>query len=182
MHDTKQIDFANKLFKYTFLFINFFAEHFLSRLIIICQRLKSLTSHFHLPKVSPIIINTVITIQSALSPASETPEELESPVQHDLWERRNLRDLKLWFLEEEGEEDTQSVVPLIPQGESLKMSIQSICVTLEAGVGHRTVPMLLAKSSFHGDVKNWTTLINLHCHLDLEVRSLYETLFTLFSL
>ncbi|XP_067251586.1 vacuolar protein sorting-associated protein 13A isoform X2 [Chanodichthys erythropterus] len=120
-------------------------------------------------KVSPIIINTVITIQSALSPAAETPEELESPVPQDLWERRSLRDLKLWFLEEGGEEVTRSVVPLIPHGESLKMSIQSICLTLEAGVGHRTVPMLLAKASFQGDVKNWSTLINLHCHLDLEV-------------
>ncbi|KAL1269364.1 hypothetical protein QQF64_031653, partial [Cirrhinus molitorella] len=120
-------------------------------------------------KVSPIIINTVITIQSALSPAAETPEELESPVPQDLWERRNLRDLKLWFLEEEEEKVTQSVIRLVPHGESLKMSIQSICLTLEAGVGHRTVPMLLAKASFQGDVKNWSTLINLHCHLDLEV-------------
>ncbi|ROI74411.1 Vacuolar protein sorting-associated protein 13A, partial [Anabarilius grahami] len=120
-------------------------------------------------KVSPIIINTVITIQSALSPAAETPEEMESPVPQDLWERRSLRDLKLWFLEEGGEEVTRSVIPLIPHGESLKMSIQSICLTLEAGVGHRTVPMLLAKASFQGDVKNWSTLINLHCHLDLEV-------------
>ncbi|XP_043102019.1 vacuolar protein sorting-associated protein 13A isoform X3 [Puntigrus tetrazona] len=120
-------------------------------------------------KVSPIIINTVITIQSALSPAAETPEELESPVPQDLWERRNLRDLKLWFLEEEEEKVTQSVIPLIPHGESLKMNIHSICLTLEAGVGHRTVPMLLAKASFQGDVKNWSTLINLHCHLDLEV-------------
>uniref|UniRef100_A0AAR2KW21 Vacuolar protein sorting 13 homolog A n=1 Tax=Pygocentrus nattereri TaxID=42514 RepID=A0AAR2KW21_PYGNA len=120
-------------------------------------------------KVSPIIINTVITIQSALTPAAETPEELESPVPPDLWERREWKDLKLWFLEEEGEEDTQSVAPLIPQGESLQLKISSICLTLEAGVGHRTVPMLLAKSSFHGDVKNWSTLINLHCHLDMEV-------------
>ncbi|XP_072538496.1 intermembrane lipid transfer protein VPS13A isoform X2 [Salminus brasiliensis] len=120
-------------------------------------------------KVSPIIINTVITIQSALTPAAETPEELESPVPPDLWERRDWRDLKLWFLEEEGEEDTQSVTPLIPQGESLQLKISSICLTLEAGVGHRTVPMLLAKSSFHGDVKNWSTLINLHCHLNMEV-------------
>uniref|UniRef100_A0A8C1ZPS6 Vacuolar protein sorting 13 homolog A n=1 Tax=Cyprinus carpio TaxID=7962 RepID=A0A8C1ZPS6_CYPCA len=120
-------------------------------------------------KVSPIIINTVITIQSALSPAAETPEELESPVPQDLWERRNLRDLKLWFLEEEEEKVTQSVIPLVPHGESLKMNIDSICLTLEAGVGHRTVPMLLAKASFQGDVKNWSTLINLHCHLDLEV-------------
>ncbi|XP_062855375.1 vacuolar protein sorting-associated protein 13A isoform X2 [Trichomycterus rosablanca] len=120
-------------------------------------------------KVSPIIINTVITIQSALTPAAETPEELESPVPPDLWECRNWRELKLWFLEEEGEEDAKSVVPLVPQGESLQLKISSICLTLEAGVGHRTVPMLLAKSSFHGDVKNWSTLINLECHLNMEV-------------
>lgn len=87
----------------------------------------------------------------------------------DLWERRDWKDLKLWFLEEEGEEDAQSVAPLIPQGESLQLKISSICLTLEAGVGHRTVPMLLAKSSFHGDVKNWSTLINLQCHLNMEV-------------
>lgn len=52
---------------------------------------------------------------------------------------------------------------------SLQVTIKSICLTLEAGVGHRTIPMLLAKSSFHGDVKNWTTLINLKSELDLEV-------------
>ncbi|XP_051510128.1 intermembrane lipid transfer protein VPS13A-like isoform X3 [Myxocyprinus asiaticus] len=127
-------------------------------------------------KVSPIIINTVMTIQSAVSPAAETPEELESPVSQDLWERRSLKDLKLWFLEEEGEEVTQSITPLIPQGESFKINIQSICVTLEAGVGHRTVPMLLAKALFQGDVKNWSTLINLHCHLDLEVNYYNETM------
>lgn len=52
---------------------------------------------------------------------------------------------------------------------SLQVSIKSICVTLEAGVGHRTIPMLLAKSSFHGHVTNWFTLINIHSHLDMEV-------------
>uniref|UniRef100_A0A8C2WCC4 Vacuolar protein sorting 13 homolog A n=1 Tax=Cyclopterus lumpus TaxID=8103 RepID=A0A8C2WCC4_CYCLU len=113
-------------------------------------------------KVSPIIINTVMTIQSALTPTTETPEELVSPVPVDLWEKRGWKELKLWFLEEEGDENTESLVPLIPQGESLKVTIKSVCLTLEAGVGHRTIPMLLAKSSFHGDVTNWSTLINLH--------------------
>ncbi|XP_060787336.1 vacuolar protein sorting-associated protein 13A isoform X2 [Neoarius graeffei] len=127
-------------------------------------------------KVSPIIINTVITIQSALTPAAETPEELESPVPPDLWDRKDWRDLKLWFLEEEGEEDAQSVAPLIPQNESLQLKIASICLTLEAGVGHRTVPMLLAKSSFRGNVTNWSTLINLQCHLDMEVNYYNEIL------
>eukprot|EP00064_Thunnus_orientalis_P006444 superscaffoldBa00000669_g6462 len=121
-------------------------------------------------KVSPIIINTVITIQSALTPTAETPEELESPVPVDMWEKRGWKELKLWFLEEEGDEDTKSLVPLIPQGESLQVTIKSICLTLEAGVGHRTVPMLLAKSSFHGNVKNWSTLINLHSELNLEMK------------
>lgn len=36
-------------------------------------------------------------------------------------------------------------------------------------MGHRTIPMLLAKSSFKGDVKNWSTLINLYSQLTLEV-------------
>uniref|UniRef100_A0A671VK31 Vacuolar protein sorting 13 homolog A n=1 Tax=Sparus aurata TaxID=8175 RepID=A0A671VK31_SPAAU len=118
--------------------------------------------------VSPIIINTVITIQSALSPTAETPEELDSPIPVDLWEKRGWKELKHWFLEEDGDEDTNIMSELFGYS-MLQMTIKSICLTLEAGVGHRTMPMLLAKSSFHGDVKNWSTLINLHSELTLEV-------------
>ncbi|XP_041111906.1 vacuolar protein sorting-associated protein 13A isoform X1 [Polyodon spathula] len=120
-------------------------------------------------KVSPIIINTVITITSALSPAAETPQALESPVPLDLWDVKQVKDLKLWFLEEDNENKNSTVTPLVPQGESLKLTIESIFLTLEAGVGHRTVPMLLAKSAFSCDVKNWSTLINLQSLLNLEV-------------
>ncbi|KAL2092597.1 hypothetical protein ACEWY4_012395 [Coilia grayii] len=127
-------------------------------------------------KVSPIIINTVITIQSALSPVAESPEEKECPVPPDLWQRRDLRQLKLWFLEEEGEEDARSVAPLVPQGDKLKVDIDAICLTLEAGVGHRTVPMLLAKASFHGGAENLSTLINLRSTLNLEVHYYNEVM------
>ncbi|XP_053558459.1 intermembrane lipid transfer protein VPS13A isoform X2 [Bombina bombina] len=122
-------------------------------------------------KVSPAIINTVITITSAISPSKETETELTSPVPPDLWEKRDLRDLKLWFLEEEKESENKSGdnTKMVLSGETLKLNIESIILTLEAGVGHRTLPMLLAKSSFSGDVKNWSSLINLHCQLDLEV-------------
>lgn len=72
-------------------------------------------------QVSPLIINTVITILSVLRPAAETPEELDSPVSINLWEKQSWKDLKFWFLEEGSDEDTKSVVPLVPQGESLQV-------------------------------------------------------------
>ncbi|KAM6110029.1 LOW QUALITY PROTEIN: intermembrane lipid transfer protein VPS13A [Phoenicopterus ruber ruber] len=132
--------------------------------------IKSLTI-----KVSPIIINTVITITSALYQTAETTEEEISQIPPDLWNKKDIKNLKMWFLEESNEnEDTNPTTELVPTGESLKMSVESVFITLEAGVGHRTVPMLLAKSSFLGEVKNWSTLINLRSRLELEVHYFNE--------
>uniref|UniRef100_A0A663N2A5 Vacuolar protein sorting 13 homolog A n=1 Tax=Athene cunicularia TaxID=194338 RepID=A0A663N2A5_ATHCN len=132
--------------------------------------IKSLTI-----KVSPIIINTVITITSALYQTAETTEEEISQIPPDLWNKKDIKNLKMWFLEESNEnEDTNPTTELVPTGESLKMNIESVFLTLEAGVGHRTVPMLLAKSSFIGEVKNWSTLINLRSRLELEVHYFNE--------
>lgn len=54
----------------------------------------------------------------------------------------------------------------------LKLSLfttQVFQVTLESGLGHRTVPLLLAESSFHGLAKNWSSLLQLRGDLTLEV-------------
>uniref|UniRef100_A0A8C3YAK4 Vacuolar protein sorting 13 homolog A n=1 Tax=Catharus ustulatus TaxID=91951 RepID=A0A8C3YAK4_CATUS len=132
--------------------------------------IKSLTI-----EVSPIIINTVITITSALYQTTETTNEEISQIPPDLWNKKDIKNLKLWFLEETSEnEDKNPNTELVPTGESLKINIESVFLTLEAGVGHRTVPMLLAKSSFVGEVKNWSTLINLHSRLELEVHYFNE--------
>ncbi|ETE71307.1 Vacuolar protein sorting-associated protein 13A, partial [Ophiophagus hannah] len=132
--------------------------------------IKSLTI-----KVSPIIINTVITITSALFPTKEAAEKDLSPVPPDLWDKKNITNLNMWFLEESIEnKDPASVAELIPTGESLTMKIETVVITLEAGVGHKTVPMLSAKSSFSGEVKNWSSLINLSSRLELEVHYFNE--------
>ncbi|XP_004383340.1 intermembrane lipid transfer protein VPS13A isoform X1 [Trichechus manatus latirostris] len=132
---------------------------------VIDMSVKSLTL-----KVSPVIINTVITITSALFTAKETiPKETTSSAAQ-LWEKKDTKDLKMWFLEEPDEaENTAPTTELVPKGEMIKMNIDSIFIVLEAGIGHRTVPMLLAKSRFSGEGKNWSSLINLHCQLKLEV-------------
>uniref|UniRef100_A0A2K5EP98 Vacuolar protein sorting 13 homolog A n=1 Tax=Aotus nancymaae TaxID=37293 RepID=A0A2K5EP98_AOTNA len=132
---------------------------------VIDMSVKSLTL-----KVSPVIINTMITITSALYTNKETlPKETASSTAH-LWEKKDTKTLKMWFLEESNEtEKTAPTTELVPKGEMIKMNIDSIFIVLEAGVGHRTVPMLLAKSRFSGEGKNWSSLINLHCQLELEV-------------
>ncbi|XP_058421598.1 intermembrane lipid transfer protein VPS13A isoform X1 [Diceros bicornis minor] len=132
---------------------------------VIDVSVKSLTL-----KVSPVIINTVITITSALYTTKETiPQETASSTAH-LWEKKDTKNLKMWFLEEPNEvENLAPATELVPKGEIIRMNIDSIFIVLEAGIGHRTVPMLLAKSRFSGEGKNWSTLINLHCQLKLEV-------------
>uniref|UniRef100_UPI00398E4939 intermembrane lipid transfer protein VPS13A isoform X2 n=1 Tax=Pristiophorus japonicus TaxID=55135 RepID=UPI00398E4939 len=129
-------------------------------------------------KVSPVIINTVITVTSALAPAVDSPQEKGSEIPPDLWDKKNVKDLKLWFLEDTRNNESKDgpTTQLVSAGEHLKMTFEFICLTLEAGIGHRTVPMLLAKSTFKGDVKNWSTLINLQCHLNLEVHYYNEVL------
>lgn len=105
-------------------------------------------------KVSPVIINTIITITSALYTTKETvPEENTSNIAH-LWDKKDTKNLKMWFLEESNE--SEKVVPtneVMPGGETLNLRIDSIFIVLEAGIGHRTVPMLLAKACFSGESK-----------------------------
>ncbi|KAM6169962.1 intermembrane lipid transfer protein VPS13A [Rhynchocyon petersi] len=121
-------------------------------------------------KVSPVIINTLITITSALYTTKETAPKETASSAAQLWEIKDTKNLKMWFLEEPNEaEKIAPVTELIPKGEMMKMNIDSIFIVLEAGIGHRTVPMLLAKSRFSGEGKNWSSLINLHCELELEV-------------
>lgn len=121
--------------------------------------------------MSPIILNTVITITSALFPTKETEEKDLSPIPPDIWDQKDIKKLNMWFLEESDENKTpSSVTELVPTGETLQMRVDTVVITLEAGVGHRTVPMLLAKSSFSGEVRNWSTLINIASRLELEVR------------
>ncbi|XP_025747150.1 intermembrane lipid transfer protein VPS13A isoform X1 [Callorhinus ursinus] len=132
---------------------------------VIDVSIKSLTL-----KVSPVIINTVITITSALYTSKDTiPQETTSSTVH-LWEKKDTKNLKMWFLEEPNEvENKAPTTELILKGEMIRVNIDSIFIVLEAGIGHRTVPMLLAKSRFSGEGKNWSSLINLYCQLDLEV-------------
>uniref|UniRef100_A0A8C9AEJ4 Vacuolar protein sorting 13 homolog C n=1 Tax=Prolemur simus TaxID=1328070 RepID=A0A8C9AEJ4_PROSS len=124
-------------------------------------------------KISPIILNTVMTIMAAMSPKTKEDESKDtSKEMENLWDVKSINDYNSWFLgvdtATEITENFQDVQrPLIE--ENCAVVVESIQVTLECGLGHRTVPLLLAESRFSGNIKNWTSLLVAAADMTLEV-------------
>ncbi|XP_070618855.1 LOW QUALITY PROTEIN: intermembrane lipid transfer protein VPS13C [Erythrolamprus reginae] len=130
-------------------------------------------------KVSPIILNTVMTILAAMKRPTQEEESggtLCSPV--DLWSIRSVDECQSWFLGVDmATEATEALLgsEQSEKKEHFKAVVKSVQVTLECGLGHRTVPLLLAESEFSGTVKNWSSLMSAQVHVTLEVNYYNET-------
>ncbi|KAM8876931.1 intermembrane lipid transfer protein VPS13C isoform 3-T3 [Synchiropus picturatus] len=129
-------------------------------------------------KISPFILNTVMTIMAAMpvKPKDELSRELkQSP--SDLWSTMNIYNCNYWFLGvDEATEVTESFTDQDGRGdgESFAAEIKVIQVTMESGLGHRTVPLLLTESSFEGSAKNWSSMLQLKANMTLEVNYFNE--------
>ncbi|XP_037689727.1 vacuolar protein sorting-associated protein 13C isoform X2 [Choloepus didactylus] len=130
-------------------------------------------------KISPIILNTVMTIMAALSPKTKEDESKDTSKEtENLWDVKSINDYNSWFLgvdmAKEITENFKDIErPLIE--ENCAVVVESVQVTLECGLGHRTVPLLLAESTFSGLIKNWTSLMAATAHMTLEVHYYNET-------
>ncbi|KAB0404968.1 hypothetical protein E2I00_016891, partial [Balaenoptera physalus] len=130
-------------------------------------------------KISPIILNTVMTIMAALSPKTKEDESKDTSKETEhLWGVKSISDYNSWFLgvdmATEITENFRDIEnPVIE--ENCAVVVQSVQVTLECGLGHRTVPLLLAESKFSGNVKNWTSLMAASADMTLEVHYYNET-------
>ncbi|KAM6980546.1 intermembrane lipid transfer protein VPS13C [Aplochiton taeniatus] len=130
-------------------------------------------------KISPVILNTVMTITAAMitRPRDEQSQEVAVDVSN-LWSDMNIYSCNYWFLGvEAAEEVTESFSDQDGHnaGESFGVEVKVVQVTMESGLGHRTVPLLLAESSFTGMAKNWSSLLNVSADMDLEVNYFNET-------
>ncbi|XP_071346078.1 intermembrane lipid transfer protein VPS13C isoform X2 [Trachinotus anak] len=129
-------------------------------------------------KISPFILNTVITITSAMTVKQHDEQRQDlKPGVSELWSVMNIYNCNYWFLgvdpatevtESFREQDGRN------EGESFAAEIKVVQVTLESGLGHRTVPLLLAESSFIGSAKNWSSLLQLRANMTLEVNYFNE--------
>ncbi len=58
------------------------------------------------------------------------------------------------------------IVDSSKDGESFEMNVKVVQVTLESGLGHRTVPLLLAESSFTGTSSELVVVAQCLCRYD----------------
>ncbi|KAM7158322.1 intermembrane lipid transfer protein VPS13C isoform 2-T2 [Molossus nigricans] len=124
-------------------------------------------------KISPIILNTVMTIMAAMSPKTKEDEFKDTSKEtENLWGVKSVSDYNSWFLGVDmATEITENFKdighPLIE--ENCAVVVESVQVTLECGLGHQTVPLLLMESKFSGNIKNWTSLMAASADMTLEV-------------
>ncbi|XP_023252177.1 vacuolar protein sorting-associated protein 13C-like, partial [Seriola lalandi dorsalis] len=129
-------------------------------------------------KISPFILNTVMTITAAMTAKQHDEQSQDSkPGVGDLWSVMNIYNCNYWFLgvdpatevtESFREQDGRN------EGESFAAEVKVVQVTLESGLGHRTVPLLLAESTFNGSAKNWSSMLQLTANMTLEVNYFNE--------
>uniref|UniRef100_A0A803T771 Vacuolar protein sorting 13 homolog C n=1 Tax=Anolis carolinensis TaxID=28377 RepID=A0A803T771_ANOCA len=131
-------------------------------------------------KISPKILNTVMTILAAMKakPREEEPGGASCATADDLWGVKPVDRCQYWFLgvdmATEATEDFLASQTGTRQ-ESFHAQVRSVQVTLECGLGHRTVPLLLAESTFSGTVTNWSSLLAAQGDMTLEVHYYNET-------
>ncbi|MEQ2217206.1 hypothetical protein XENOCAPTIV_029626 [Xenoophorus captivus] len=102
---------------------------------------------------------------------AEQSQESKADVS-DLWSTMNVYNCNFWFLGvDQATEITESYKESdgSNEGETFTAQVKVVQVTLESGLGHRTVPLLLAESSFSGEAKNWSSLLQLKADMTLEV-------------
>ncbi|XP_058593514.1 intermembrane lipid transfer protein VPS13C isoform X2 [Neofelis nebulosa] len=130
-------------------------------------------------KISPIILNTVMTIMAAMSPKTKEDESKDTSKEtENLWGIKSISDYNSWFLGVDmATEITENFkdIHCLSIEENCAVVVESVQVTLECGLGHRTVPLLLAESKFSGNIKNWTSLMAATADMTLEVHYYNET-------
>uniref|UniRef100_A0A673BYS9 Vacuolar protein sorting 13 homolog C n=1 Tax=Sphaeramia orbicularis TaxID=375764 RepID=A0A673BYS9_9TELE len=125
-------------------------------------------------KISPFILNTVMTITAAMTTKQRDEQSQQSTLDvNNLWSVMNIFACNFWFLGvDQATEITESFREQDGRNEGENFAV--VQVTLESGLGHRTVPLLLAESSFSGSAKNWSSLLKLRADMTLEVNYFNE--------
>ncbi|GLH16639.1 Vacuolar protein sorting-associated protein 13A-like Protein [Gryllus bimaculatus] len=128
--------------------------------------------------VSPAIIELLTNVQKGLVlPEPQKIQKTEERTDYsDMWQPKPFSEEQYWYFKtDEAEEASESIFleePLKPtvQGELCIVSVSSIVITVEAGVGNQTLPMILIDMSFNGAINNWSSRLFIDSCMSLEIK------------
>lgn len=85
----------------------------------------------------------------------------------------DINNFNYWFLGVEPAQEMTENFNIAKEpsvGENFRFQVKVVQLILESGLGHHTVPLLLAESSLTMDAHNWTSQLQLNADMTLEVR------------
>ncbi|KAK6178554.1 hypothetical protein SNE40_013319 [Patella caerulea] len=146
--------------------------------------------------ISPATIRTMAAISSGFSVQPDTDDKKkQDSVPADLWAVKKLNENKdYWFIQLpdryknnksgvaantsplKGPSEREEQVPKVHRKEQMIIKLSSLIIKLEGGVGKRTVPLLIVESYFQGEVKNWSSQLQVESSLGIEVAYYNELL------
>ncbi|XP_044259687.1 vacuolar protein sorting-associated protein 13 isoform X2 [Tribolium madens] len=130
--------------------------------------------------VSPATIELLsrVTATATGSSTERTSDDEELQDHSDAWDHKVFEVEDYWFFRnDEAVEATEtlslvSTTPPKPPSKTQEMciiSMPSIILTIEAGVGSKTFPMLVLESSLKGHVNNWSSQMSVEASLTLQM-------------
>lgn len=134
--------------------------------------------------VSPATIELLTKVQAALTASSTSQDKSEEAVvdYSDLWTPKPFQETDHWFLMTEEGEDAMAVLTgeaprveiIEPPEKPVKteicvISAPSIVVTVEAGIGTRTLPMIMLEMCFQGEARNWSSQLYVDSNLSMQM-------------
>jgi len=111
------------------------------------------------------------------TPVGEAEKLTESDYSN-IWGRRSFSEPEFWFLKTERAQEAVELAPVEPATKDAVAKVLSqlvmvefprIILTLEAGVGVKTMPMILVETNFQGKVRDFSSLMAIESSLTLQV-------------
>ncbi|XP_046683901.1 vacuolar protein sorting-associated protein 13 isoform X2 [Homalodisca vitripennis] len=114
------------------------------------------------------IMQTVTAGKQSIVPVEEEEHDYS-----DIWDVDEFNDVDYLFLKTELAEDAWQVLdlhlPKLSINEICVLKVPSVWITLEAGVGNKTLPMLLIEYNMQACVKSWSSQVNAEASMNLQV-------------
>jgi vacuolar protein sorting-associated protein 13A/C len=133
--------------------------------------------------VSPATIELLSRVAATATGSGVNTEadEDEFKDHSDVWDQKPFNEHDHWFFKtDEGVEVTENLAitqaateaasPAKPPSQEMCIiSMPSVIVTVEAGVGNKTLPMLIIETSLKGSVCNWSSQLSVDAVLTLQM-------------